>query len=155
MTDNHQKFLAGLKESKEWVWKTAELLNDCGYPVTVNPTTYAETHEDWKQHADNGDLTINQTIEVKHRTLNFTCRDDYPYATVLICAVHSHKNKKPRPWGYVIWNRDGTHIAVIKTDTEKSWTIKRVTDRRFENYSQDQYQCPLEVVTFHEANNDR
>ena len=155
MTENHQKFLASLKESKAWVWKTAELLNDCGYPVTVNPTTYAETHDDWKKHADNGDLTINQTIEVKHFSADFTCREDYPYPVVLVCYVHSHKQKKPPPWGYVLWNGAGTHIAVVKTDTQKNWTIRHITDRRYDNYSQDVYQCPLELVTFHEANHDR
>ncbi len=155
MHNNHQKFLKSLKESKLWVWKTAELLSDCGYPVTVNPTTYGETKKSSRKHSDNGDLTIAQTIEVKHFSADFTCRDDYPYPKFLISSVYAHNKKKPRPWGYVVWNRKGTHIAVVKTDTEKNWTVRHITDSRYENYSSDSYYCPLELVTFHEANHDR
>jgi len=152
---NHDKFLDNLKASRVWVWKTAELLSECGYAVTLHPTTYAETQADWREHIDNGDLSINQTIEVKHRQIDFTSRNDFPFADMMVSAVDTHKRKNPRPWGYVHWNKQGTHIAVVKTDTESSWSIRPVRHGKYDNHVRDVFHCPLDLVTFHATDNNR
>jgi hypothetical protein len=153
MSGNFEKFLSHLDKSHDGVWLVANYLSRKGYNITINTTTKAKSAKDWRKHADSGDLYITQRIEVKSLSTTFTCRNDWPYnETMIVCAKHSYDEAIPKPYAYVLLNKEKTHMAIIMADTHKYWKAEERTDKRYENYSQLFYFCPLDCVIFSEIN---
>ena len=150
MTDNHKKFLDHLDESIVGVERAARWLRGHGHTLRVGETTKAETHADYKGHQDDGDLFIEDRIEVKRFGKNWTCREDWPYGRrTIVCAKHSYDRAEQTPYLYIMLSNDMTHaITVLVKATRDQWYVKKVKDRGF-NRVQDCYHCPLKLVTFH------
>ena len=149
MADNFQKFIKSLEESKKDVWRIANYLCEKGYPVTVNPTFVCPDPSKWKDYVDDGDLTISLRVEVKRSSKSFTCVEDYPFADFMICAKHSWDNSRPKPFFYIIMNKDKTHIGVVKGTSNKDWHIAEKGDSKYgDGYSQEKYMIPKEQVHF-------
>lgn len=146
---NHQRFLQHLSESGGAVWEVAMMLQDRGYFVSVAPTSKAARHEDWKQHADQGDLFISQRVEVKRLGVDFTGQEDWPFGDkFIVCAKHSFDRAFPRPYAYVILSSSGQYAATVFTSDCDKWTVEQRTDKRYENVSQEFYFCPFHLVRF-------
>lgn len=74
------------------------------------------------QGGDGRDILIMQTVKVRHRQEEFVDAESYPGVTVPVEKKEVFDSSNPATiWGYVIVNRAGTHICVIKTDTRKKW----------------------------------
>ena len=142
------KFLGHLDESEEAVWFVAQMLSKRGYRVSVPVTTKAETYGEWKGHADNGDLFIEQRVEVKRRGLDFTNKGDWPHPDFIVCAQHSWDRAEPKPYLYIILSKSGTHAASVFGHSSPSWYVEKRTDSRYENVRQEYYFCPLDEVSF-------
>jgi hypothetical protein len=146
---NHQKFLSHLESSSQAVWSVAEMLNHRGYNVTIPTATRAEAHGDWKMHADSGDLFINQRVEVKQLTVEFTSADDWPFGRkFIVCAKHAFDRATPKPYSFVILSSSGRHAAVVFATDSRTWTVETRTDRRYDNVSQEFYFSPMDRVCF-------
>ena len=146
---DHQKFLKHLGESSDGVLSAAKWLSKRGYSVTMPPTTSSEKYADRMNHVDGGDLFINLRIEVKTLGVNFTNKEDWKFgAKFIVCAKHSFDNAKPKPYGYIIQSADLQHIAVVNTSTFKQWYVEGRRDSRYEDYTQDFYLCPIDLVKF-------
>ena len=72
MTENHDKFLQHLEESKAGVWRAAMWLVEHGYKVSINPTDKAPSAKEWREYADSGDIEVQLRVEVKHLSCDFT-----------------------------------------------------------------------------------
>jgi hypothetical protein len=147
---NHQDILVNIENSKTGVQRVAAWLNEKGYTVTVPPVVAVQcSYEERMSHIDNGDLFIHQRIEVKARSVDFTCAEDYPFKTgMYVCAQHSYDNAKPKPYAYVYLNKAMTHAAIIMGSTHKQWEVTMVKDSRYKDFFQPTYQCPLEAIKF-------
>jgi hypothetical protein len=144
---NHSLFLKFLDESHAAVWRVAGWLKERGFPVVVMPITKAKTRSEWQDHSDSGDLYIQQRVEVKRLTANFTGQHDWPFGDkFIVCSRHSFDRAKPKPYAYVILNSDMTHAAIVKTDTRDKWTVSTRTDSRFVDHTQEFYFCPLDNI---------
>ncbi|MFW5970495.1 MAG: hypothetical protein ACOCQT_00200 [Desulfovermiculus sp.] len=129
----------------------ARWLHGLGYNVAVNATGRAPRHEDWQDYADSGDLEINQRMEVKRLSVDFTGRQDWPFGSkFLVCARHSFDRAMPKPHAYIILNRTGTHAAIVKKETYPQWYVEKRTDSRYQGVEQEFYLAPLECVQFHQ-----
>jgi hypothetical protein len=149
MTENHNKFLNHLDQSADAVWLVARLLNDRGYSVTVPNSSKAAQHSDWKNHADNGDLFINQRVEVKKLSAEFTSAKDWPFGSkFIVCAKHAFDKARPKPFAYVILSKSANNAAVVFASTSNNWITEARKDSRYENISQEFYFCPIEKVRF-------
>lgn len=150
MTDQatHEQFLADLRNSSLGVFVVADYLLDRGFSCRLPARSYAPTHADWKEHADGGDLFIDQRIEVKHLSADFTGAHDWPFKDFMVCNQHSFDNAKPKPWAYFILNKNADTVAIVLVGkTKKSWTVCERTDGR-NNHKQHFYLCPLDLVVF-------
>jgi len=144
-------FLQGLDKSRESVWITAKWLNGLGYPVTVNVAPVRDKHKNWKNYADHGDIEISQRVEVKHLTVPFTNKQDWPFKDkFIVCAKHSYDFAIPKPYMYIIVDDDYSHVAVVRSDSKPHWYVENKRDSRYveEVYEQDFYLCPMEHVMF-------
>lgn len=149
MKENHQRFLKHLAASNDGVWRVAQWLQQKGYPVTVNPMTQAKTRAEWKDHRDEGDLTVAMRVEVKHLSAQFTCMNDWPFKDkFIVCARHSYDQAKQKPYAYVCMNRDKTHAAIVPGSTRSKWYVEERQDRRYEGVTQEFYLCPLDQIEF-------
>lgn len=154
MSANHQKFLSHLSESQNSVWLVAKFLNSFGYNVTVNASGKAKEAKDWQSFVDNGDLLIQQRVEVKALSADFTKADDWKFGSkFIVCAKHSFDNAVPKPYLYIYLNKQKTHAAFVLSDTRPKWYVETRKDSRYSNVEQEFYFCPLDLVVFSELNN--
>ncbi len=168
--DNFDLFLKHLDASQVWTWKAARLFQERGYHVQIPPVTKAKHVDEWEDHIDDGDLYISKEnllnlrgvkpwyapvahrVEVKHRGVNFTCADDFPYGKdgMFVCAKPAWDRATPKPWIFICWNHKGTHYAVIKGSTSDQWGSIVRRDGRYVGYEQEFLCCPLDLVSFRE-----
>lgn len=140
-------FVSDLLNSQNAVWKVAKWLNIQGYNITVRPTAIRPDASQMASYADQGDLEIIQRIEVKQRPdLHFTCRDDFPYPTVIVDVCHTWDKAIVKPYAYIICNAEVTAALIVLGSTRKQWTqvtkydTKRNRERHF-------YECPISLTT--------
>ena len=100
----------------------AERMRSRGVQVWLPPERIRPTAAQRADYADDGDLMVQGRIEHKVRDLMFTCREDYPYPTVIVdeCRIEDAKAGDP-VIAYVIENRDSTCAAVVYGWTKPSW----------------------------------
>lgn len=145
---NHQRFLSHLRESVDGVFFAAKWLHSLGYDVTVKPTTEAATHDQWKQHADGGDIFISQRIEVKKLGYYFS-ETEWPFGKdFIVCAKHQYDRAKPKPYAYIYVSKDENCVAVLKAETRHQWRVESRKDHRYDNVVQDFYFAPISCVHF-------
>ena len=146
---DHLTFLKHLDQSHSAVWRVAQWLQERGNRVVVTPITKSATHQEWKDHADDGDLYIQLRVEVKKRGLEFTGREDWPHGDkFIVCAKHAWDRAKPKPYAFVILNKSMTHAAIVTADTRSQWTVEERTDSRYIQYRQEFYFIPIDLVRF-------
>ena len=142
------QFIESLHQSKEFVQKAAEWLAGQGFEIFVRPTVVRPDWDSRHEFADNGDLEIRMRIEVKHRDLDFTCREDYPFDTVIVDEVFKvDRIPKNHLYGYVILNQACTHAGLIGGKTRPTWTTFEKYDNRISE-NRSFYVCPKEKVNF-------
>ena len=147
MNTNHKKFLQHLDDSSDAVFICAKYFYKKGIPVEIQPMSKAETHNDWKKHRDEGDLLISQRIEVKNVNVDFTCAEDWVYKNkFIVCAKHSWELAQPKPYAYMIVNKNRTNVAIVYGKTKPFWTTENRVDSRYEGVNQEFYFCPIDKV---------
>jgi hypothetical protein len=139
-------FLDDLRESREAVSVVARWLSGKGYPVVIRPTFERPDSSQMSEYADDGDLEIIQTIEVKRRkTMTFSSKADFPYPTLIVDTCSAYDRKRPKPYAYVILNREMDTAFVVMGSDAGRWS--RVTKRdRLKSRERAFYECPLELV---------
>lgn len=144
-------FKEDLEASKEVVSAAARWLCDMGYPVVIEPTFVRDNPENRLKYSDNGDLKIQQTVEVKHRPeIPFTSGDDFPYKTIIVDTVHSWARKTPKPHAYLIFNSDLSVVCIIKGETRRHWIQTRKWDNHC-NRERSFFECPINKCLFIEV----
>lgn len=125
-----QNFLGDLSASRRAVNKFAAMLRRCGVHAWLPPEEVRPDASVRREYADDGDLMVELRVEHKVRTnLEFTCREDYPYPTVIVDEKYKEDAKQNRrPFVYVIENRHGTCAAVVHWSTRPFWTVETRND---------------------------
>ena len=152
---NHQRFLKHLSESTKAVSVVGEWLTRKGRTVQISGIHSSDDYDERMKYTDEGDLFILQRIEVKKRSLDFTCAEDWPHGDkFIVCAKHSWDNAIVKPVRYIILNKSMTHAAMVSASTLKTWTVEKRRDSRYEGDEavQEFYFCPISSVTFTEIN---
>ena len=125
-----QSFIRDLSKSREAVNDFAARARWRGVQVWLPPEVLRPDAASRRQYADDGDLMIQGRIEHKVRTnLKWTCREDYPYPTVIVDEVYKEDAKSDRPvLMYVIEDKTRTHAAIVYGWTRGEWTVERMHD---------------------------
>ena len=148
--NDHERFKKHLMNSQKCVWKASKSLSDIGLPVTIEPTFYSDSYDNRLYYQDNGDIRISLRIEVKGINTNFKCQEDFPYSHMFVCAKHSWDFTNPKPFGYIIYNKEQTHFAFIPGSTHSSWSVNTIKDKRYDNMVQKVYKVSLDKVLWNE-----
>jgi hypothetical protein len=124
------QFVADLNRSRSAVNKFAAMLRRLGVSAWMPPEEVRPSEETRHEYADDGDLMVQLRVEHKVRTnLAFTCREDYPYDTVIVDEKYKEDAKQNRrPFVYVIENKDGTCAAVVHWSTRPFWKVETRQD---------------------------
>jgi len=155
MQQRHQKFLEKLRASEIARFFVGMWLSSLGFEITLHPQKYAPTHEQWRDYSDDGDIEAKDSdgnkyrIEVKERTLSFTCKENFPYPDIFVCTVHSWENAQIKPSAFISLNQELTHIAIVYAHSFKEWDTRDVWDKQF-GRDQTCYVAPKSAVTFRE-----
>lgn len=139
-------FLADLRASAGAVEAASRWLVGNGFPVMMRPTFERPDAEQRADYADGGDLAVLRTVEVKHRNLLFVNRDTYPFPTVLLDPVGTFDRKRPRPWLYLIVNKqiNGALLVYVQS-TFGQWQQETIVAR---GRTRAQYLCPVELTKY-------
>lgn len=145
---NDADFIAALQHSQHTVNKVAAWLERGGYKVRVPETRIRPEREQWQQYSDDGDLFIEERVEVKQRPdIDFTGPADFPYQTVIVDRAHRIEGTKPLPLAWVIVNASGTVAIIVQRNTRNDWRKAQLYNRKDKEW-RDYYECPLRVCTF-------
>ena len=123
-------FLRDLSSSRLAVNEFAARFREKGVTIWLPPERTRPDASVRSQYADHGDLMIQGRVEHKVRTnLQFTKREDYPYATVIVDEAYKEDEKAcDPPLMYVIENKTRTHAAIVYGWTRKFWSLERKFD---------------------------
>lgn len=134
-----------LEASKPSLISVAQWLHGFGYSVMWPPTRKRPDPSQIAAYSDRGDLFILQSLEVKHRNLDFTSRETFPFETVIVDSVHVYDARKPKPLFHIICNKDLTGALVVNARTRPHW-------RSGPNFNRGRtrivYECPVNVTTY-------
>ena len=146
---DHVKFNKFLKDSEDSVWRVAHWLWQRGHHVRIGRKSQEHGREEWREASDDGDLEICLRVEVKGLSAQFTGPDDWPFSPhFIVCAKHAWDLAMPKPYGFIYISKDEHHLAFLKGDTSKFWTVERRKDGRMEEAEQDYYFVPMGLVSW-------
>ncbi len=143
--------MSNIDRSQDAVWQVARYIVSKGYKISVTPTVKASNASELSDFVDEGDIYIQQRIEVKGLGAEFTCAEDWKFGKeFMVCAKNSYDRANPKPSKYIYLNKARTHMATLDTNTHKQWFVKRYKDKRYNDMEQDFYICPTELLKFSE-----
>lgn len=148
MSENHQKFLKHLDRSCEAVEFARRFLVKRGFDVLQKAVRTAPDASQWEDYADDGDLYIQQRVEVKRLGVDFT-PSQWPFGSkFIVCAKHAFDRAKPKPFAFLIFSNDLNCVACLRSATSNQWHVEKRNDSRYENVDQEFYFAPIDCVDF-------
>lgn len=125
-----EAFLRDLSTSRQRVNSFAAAHASRGVSIWLPPEVVRPEEAERFDFSDDGDLMVSLRVEHKVRGFDFTCRDDFPYATVIVDERYKEDRKaSERPLGVlVVESADGQCAAVVYGWTRPHWTIERRFD---------------------------
>jgi len=141
------RFVADLSQSRARVERFAAMCRQHGAMMWVYPPALRESEAERMDFADDGDLMLQCRIEHKVRDISFRDAGDFPYPTLIVDEVYKVDRIKARPFRYIIENREGTRIAVIRSATRPHWTVTRRWDKQ-QGRECDFYEIPKHLAVF-------
>lgn len=157
VTVSDERFVSSLKKSDEVVRAVAEWLRGQGYEAVARGIEIRPNFAERWEYSDEGDIIVrgNSRVEVKHREQSsFTYRSSWEPENRGVAFVDEvykidRKNdRRPPLLGYVIVNREVTHVAMISADTRQHWQIRRHVKDKRQGDHREIYACPLHHVRF-------
>lgn len=124
-------FLRDLSASRRRVNDFASMHAGRGVSIWMPPEETRPTEEDRFEYSDSGDLMVMLRVEHKVRGFSFTCRDDFPYPTVIVDEVYKEDKKASEdgPLGMcIIESSDNACAAVVYGWTVPKWRVESKWD---------------------------
>lgn len=126
------------------VFVVGAYLKRLGFNVTVPVPEIRPDVSERMKYMDEGDLLVSMPVQIKERSISFTCQDDYPYDTIFI--DEQYKVKKDT-FMYVIVSSDNAHAAIIKRGTRAKWVTQTIYDQKQGRECTNRC-CPKELAVF-------
>lgn len=121
-----------------------------------------ETEWDGTWEADHGDIyfrrvgeTLWKRYEVKGRSIRFTSDKDFPFDSMLVCAVQSLERahqEKNLPHAFFVVSKCLKHVGIIHIETSQHWKQGWQRDNE-RDYSYLAWYCPLKHIRFMRIHN--
>jgi len=87
-------------------------------------------HNKNTDHCETPDAVVLMSLELKERSIAFTCPEDYPYDTVFVDDLHGMARENLRHFAYVYKSKPtGKWVWLSALDRDETWTEEVVFDR--------------------------
>jgi hypothetical protein len=87
-------------------------------------------HNKNTDHCETPDAVALVSLEIKERSITFTCPEDYPYDTVFVDDLHGMARETLRHFAYVYKSKPtGKWVWLSALDRDETWTEQVVFDR--------------------------
>jgi len=117
---------SGHAAERKWV-------DDCrkaGCSVAHGRKLLIKRHNKNTDHVESPDAVALLSIEIKERSLSFTCPDDYPYETVFVDDRRGLGRETLQNFAYVFVSKPtGQWLWLTALDRDETWTEETVFDR--------------------------
>lgn len=146
--ENHDLFLAELKEGRVWQEWVAGEFKIRGLQVELPEFEFRKHVRDADHFAATDcDMTLRGTavgdvvLEVKSRPIHFIDAAGYPFETALIDTVSGWHVKQIEPRAVVLVSRTARRALVATAATRSAWAVERKRDT-VRGIWDDFYACP-------------
>lgn len=149
-----------MRAERHYEARTAAWLDASGLAtVWLPPESIRPPDADPTDYSDSGDLEVrlvpcedpgdHRIVSVKHWGEPFTKAADIHYG-IPVDFVHSWEKYVDTPLAVFVWNRDGTHFAIVYPERSFDyWRVKPVRITRLSGHVKeyDGYFCPPQYVS--------
>ena len=125
---DHVEFMERLRVSRERFERFRSVQSQNGIEIMLPAQFDAPSREKRYSYSDKGDGLLHAWVEFKVRSIDFTCRDDYPFETFIIDEAYKIDRKPHACPFYVISNKAETHCGVVYGWTRPHWKITEQYD---------------------------
>ena len=116
----------GQQAERDWV----DSMRSLGLSAAHGRKLVISRHNKNTDHVESPDAAILMAVEIKERSLSFTCPEDYPYDTVFVDDMRGLGRERLRNFAYVYLSRPtGQWVWLTPLDRDERWTEEVVFDR--------------------------
>lgn len=117
---------SGHRAERRWV----DDQRDGGLSVAHGKKLVITNHSKTKDHVQTPDAVALLSIEIKERSLTFTCPEDYPYDTVFVDDLRGLGRETIQNFAYVYISKPtGAWVWLTPIDRDDSWQESKTFDR--------------------------
>lgn len=125
-----RSFASSLQTGQAAERKWVDNLRAEGRCVAHGKKLVIKNHNKNKDHVETPDAVALLSVEVKERSLSFTCPEDYPYDTVFVDDLRGLGRESLTHFAYVYISKPtGLWVWLTPLDRDKTWTEEVVRDR--------------------------
>lgn len=126
----HRSFKSALtnghRAERAWV----DNLRSAGRSAAHGRKLVIKGHNKNKDHCETPDAVALMSVEIKERSISFTCPEDYPYDTVFVDDLNGLAKERLKHFAYVFVSQPtGQWVWISALDRDDTWTEKDVFDR--------------------------
>jgi len=126
----HRSFQSALtnghRAERAWV----DDLRSAGRSAAHGRKLVIKGHNKTKDHCETPDAVVMMSLEIKERSISFTCPEDYPYDTVFVDDLNGLAKERLKHFAYVFMSKPtGKWVWISALDRDSSWTEQDVFDR--------------------------
>lgn len=140
----NEEFTTDFFNSFGSVFIVGAYLQRLGFNIVVPVPEIRPNEAERMKYMDNGDLLVTMPVQVKERSIQFSCAADYPYPTIFI--DETYKIKKDT-FMYVIVSSDHRYAALIDRSTRSHWVKETIFDKKQDRECVNAA-CPKELASF-------
>lgn len=126
----HRSFKSALQSGHQAERGWVQAQRDLGLCVAHGKKLVIRRHNKAQDHVETPDAVGLLSIEIKERSLSFTCPDDYPYDTVFVDDCRGLGRETLSHFAYVYLSRPtGKWVWLTPLDRDDSWAETVTFDR--------------------------
>jgi len=145
---NDPYFVDDLKKSDYCTRKIVAWFRKMGHNAVAKKMAIRPTIDEFADYSDQGDIFVGEKrVEAKQRMIDFNSKEEFPYPTIIVDATHCWDKATPKPYAYVLTNKQMTCCLIVRGSTRKDWTERQKWDR-FKKRMRSFYECPIILTEF-------
>lgn len=123
-------FQSALKGGQDAERKWVDNLRHLGRSAAHGKKLLIKNHSKAKDHVETPDACLLFSVEIKERSLSFTCPEDYPYDTVFVDDCRGLSRESFGHFAYIYMSRPtGQWVWLSVLDRDETWTEETTFDR--------------------------
>ena len=126
----HRSFRSSLQAGQDAERRWVDGLRAIGRAVAHGLKLRIKKHCKVNDHVESPDACLLLSVEIKERTLSFTCPEDYPYDTVFVDDCRGLARESFGHFAYVYLSKPtGQWVWLSVLDRDETWTETTTFDR--------------------------